>query len=484
MADLVRIAAQWRERYRHWSSVRHQPLDGSSGDRMTGAGSQATALVESLVSDAWTVGGSWPATDSIARLAALLESGDDNLFGRTPSRLDGEGPRGSLTAAMGASLAGLRTVVFLSGPDLTASIDLLREAARRRLPLVVQLTERAGGGRSSLEGTSHDSIHLAADSGALLFHAVDVQEVADLSLLARRVAELALLPVVVAMDGAETASSVQDFRLPSPDAIRKYLGDPNDVIDTPAASQERLFGARRARIPRWHDAERPLLVAPGQGEEIPALAAASRHLMSDRDAGEALVAASAELSEITGRDVSPLRLHGTRGAKELLIAQGAAVELLEATSDKLATDGDKAPGIVGVRVLRPFPAAELVETLAGCRVAGVLERSDAPAWADPPLLRSIRSVIAGASEPGVGGERKTATSGLAPKEIPRLISVLLGAGGSPLRANDVAALSRQLSELAESPIYLGMSFSPASGSYPKQAAEWGAVSRAYPGLAS
>ncbi len=54
----------------------------------------------------------------------------------------------------------------------------------------------------------------------------DVQEAVDLTVAGRRVAEDALLPVVVTIDGAETAASVQDLLLPTDALLRSYLGRP------------------------------------------------------------------------------------------------------------------------------------------------------------------------------------------------------------------------------------------------------------------
>lgn len=484
MAKLPRVATRWRHLYQRWLGAHRNSTGLEPQTLMAGDGNQAVGLLESLLADAWSGGGSWPVSDLIPEIARQAED-NANLFGRIPSRLDGEGPRGALAAALGAALSGLRSTAFLSGPDLSSSLDLLREAARRRVALVVHLGERAGGGRTSLRGTSHDHLHLAADSGALLFVPVNVQELADLTLLAHRVAELALVPVVVAMDGAETSHSVQEFRLPNAETLRGFIGDGGDVIDVPSASQERLFGARRRRIPRWHDAERPLLVAPEQDESLPALAAASRQLMSDRDASKILDRVRSELAALTGRDCGGLRLHNISGAKHVLLALGSAVEVLEATSDKLEGEGDKAPGIVGLRTLHPFPTAELLEVIGGRRVAAVLERSDAPGSVEPPLLRSLRSALERAYEgrsAGRGGESSKAA--LAPREVPRLLSVFYGVGSAPLAASDVAALCSALDGSSASPLYLGLDFSPDGELYPKQAAELGAVSRSYPGLAA
>jgi pyruvate ferredoxin oxidoreductase alpha subunit len=62
------------------------------------------------------------------------------------------------------------------------------------------------------------------------------------------------------------------------------------------------------------------------------------------------------------------------------------------TVDKLRKQGVKA-GMIRVRAFRPFPAAEFAKALGGCKVVGVLDRSDSFGAAGGPLYLEIRAAL-------------------------------------------------------------------------------------------
>lgn len=268
-----------------------EPLPGTAAED-DGAG--AVAAIEAWVSDTAGFSAGFPAALSAGfptgerfdhRTQHNLDPTGSGLFRRSSAVLRSATPRDALAAAVGAATSGLRAAAFLSGPELLAGQDLLVRAARRRLPLVVHLAERAGAGPADALGSGHEAYHAAASCGALQLFAADVQEAADLALIARRVAEDALTPAVVAMDGPETALAVQDLILPAPEAVRSFLGAPGETVHPPTPSQEMLFGRHRWRVPRWHDAEHPILTGAAMGPEVFALSGAARRAFFDPHLG-------------------------------------------------------------------------------------------------------------------------------------------------------------------------------------------------------
>lgn len=177
-------------------------------------GNTAVALAEAAIADAAGLGASFPADTADIAWRSVLRRGRGNLLGNALTGVSAEGPRGALAAAVGLAMGGSRATCFLSGPDLAGALDLLRSAAGRRLPLVLHLANRALPAHGLAAGSGHEALHLAADSGALVLVAANVQEAVDFGLIGRRVAEATLTPVLVAMDGEETALSMQDVCLP------------------------------------------------------------------------------------------------------------------------------------------------------------------------------------------------------------------------------------------------------------------------------
>lgn len=391
--------------------------------------------------------------DAARRLAgAITESDGVRLVRLVETGLGAvaeAGGRGGLAAAVGLAAVGERATAFLDDDELAASLDLLATATRRRLPLVIHATTER----------SHEACHAVARSTALFF-AADVQDTVDLTLLGRRLAEDALTPVIVAMDGRETARAVHDLALPPPEAVRRFVGDPGDVLHPSTPSQEMLFGKHRRRLPRWHDLERPLL----HGAE-PEGADAARHAFFDIHLPELLARAVGDFTREFDRRPEALRTSHVDGARYLVLAAGAAVETAEAAVTALRGAGVKA-GVVGLRVLRPLPAAGLVELMRGRRGVVVLERGDAGTLADQ--VRALLERARGDDSLPVLGDR----------EIPATASAFHGAS---LRAADLMALVREMAAgRAPSPVYLGIDTASTDAAYPKRQALRDALRRAYP----
>jgi len=389
--------------------------------------------------------------------------------------------RGSLAAAVGLASAGVRATAFLDGPELVKCGDLLASAVDRRLPLVVHLTDRetaaVGGDRGALES--------AASSGAVVLLARSAQEAVDLTVAGRRVAEDALLPVVVAMDGAETAVSVQDLLLPTDALLRAYLGSAAEMIHPATRAQELLFGRHRRRLPRWHDPSRPLTTGALHGPESAPLAAAGRRAYLDSEVPALLETALAELARRTGRPLAPVTSHRTDGAKIVLVAEGAAVATAEAAADALRKEGLKV-GVVGLRTLAPLPEERLGDLLRAPATVAVLERNPGPPAADgAPRITRLRTLTTRSTL----GAPSSRTGG------PRFFSALYGLGGAPLRAADLVELGRMLgrdlildrtgkggTERLASPVFLGVSFT-GEAAFPKQEVLLDALRQSYPDAA-
>ncbi|MDY7108065.1 MAG: pyruvate ferredoxin oxidoreductase, partial [Planctomycetota bacterium] len=170
-----------------------------------------------------------------------------------------------------------------------------------------------------------------------------------------------------------------------------------------------------------------------------------------------------------GRRCDALFEHRLHGAEIVLIAQGSAVETIAAVADHARREGMKV-GVLGVRRLRPFPDADIVERLRKAKIVAVLERMDAPTADEGPLQREIRSAFDRVLDTG--------------RDHPRLVGVPFGLGGLPLRAADILALVRELTQSDRRLIYLGLDFLRAKSAYPKRQALLDILRREYGDLST
>jgi pyruvate-ferredoxin/flavodoxin oxidoreductase len=406
-------------------------------------GATAVAITESMLGEAAALG-----TNSILQVAELAWRNEQNRranqFAATKlSLITAESPRGALAAAIGQAIAGLRATTFLSSNDLSAVIDLLQTAVIQHVPLVIHVA-----------GTGHEALQIAADSGAIVLIAANVQEALDFALVARKVAEQILLPIIVAQDSDSTALSLQDAILPTPALVEQFLGQSNATVAISNPAQQFLFGDTRRSLPRWHDADRPILLGSPLSPQIRGLSQAGACVYLDSAIPTTLNAALQEFATLNGRVHQLLSRYRVEDAELVLIAQGAAVEVAETACDQARQQRIKV-GVLGIRCLHPFMGNELARLLTHTAKICVLECVATPLSIDPPLLKEVRAALQHASNSS--------------KTSPTLTSVLYGLGGMPLCVADIIALCRQASTtIAQTTVFLGINFAATNSQYPKR----------------
>jgi len=455
-----------------------------AGAETTLDGNTAVAVTEAGISESAALGGSFPADTAELSWRVEHQRLTINLMGAALIDRGAEGARGALAAATGLALSGCRATAFLSGPDLAGAQDLLTSAAGRHLPLVLHLCNRALSQQAATPGSGHEAVHLSADSGCFQLFAANVQEAVDFTLIARRVAERALLPGLVIMDGEQTALAAQEVRLPPPQLVERFLGGPRGLIPTPTPAQTLLFGDRRARVPRWHDPDRPVLLGAMQPPANWGIGKVSSRLFMDPGVERVLDESLAQFAEHTGRGHRRVSAHRMEDADLVLVAQGAAVETLEAAADRVRADTKLKVGVLGLRSIRPFPGSQIAAHLHGGQRVCVLERLDTPLANDPPLVRELRSALARAWEKGHSGAKiRVDHPAASSSRQPRLLSVIYGIGGLPLRGADLFRLCTEASGIDRSQVYLGVDLVRATSLYPKRQVLLDSLRRSYPGIA-
>ena len=430
-------------------------------------GNSAVALSEAGIATHAALGGSLPCAEADAVWLGELEHGATNLFGEALSAQTTEGPRGIIAAATGMALAGRRATAFLSGTDIAAAQDLLISAAGKHVPLVLHVGTRAAVAHGATLGSGHETVHLSADTGFFMLFASNVQEAVDFTYIARRVAEEALVPGMVVMDGEQTALAMQDLRLLSPAQVNDFIGAAREQIEAPTAAQKLLFGEMRRRVPAWHDLDEPVLTGALFENESFALGALARGPFFDAFVDESLTTSFATFARKTGRQYESVSRYKLDDAKTVLVAQGAAVETARVAADCLRKQHKIKVGVLGIHALRPFPGAAIANALEGRDNVFVLERTAAPMSGEPPLSREIR-----ASMDGLDGKRRT-----------RCSPVLYGLGGLPLRVADLVELCTTVDRDSTKPLFLGLAFDDTSDEQPKREVLLDALRRAYPDAA-
>jgi pyruvate-ferredoxin/flavodoxin oxidoreductase len=384
----------------------------------------------------------------------------------------------------GFSLEGLRACTFAE--DMEGASESIAAIAGKRLPVVIHLTCRARTRQSGSLRGAHDAYYAAADTGAFLMFATDVQEAADFALIAHRVAERSLTPGLCAQDLYATSHSVQSLKVPEPGLVLDYLGRPGDEIPCPTEAQKVLFGNDRRRIPAWLDPDHPLGIGGVQDEESYFRAIAAQQPFFVDHLPAIMDEAMREFGERTGRAYSRVSAYRLDDAEAVVLAQGAVIAELEWAVDRLRAEKGIRVGVVNLHVLRPFPGAALSAMLRGRRAVTVLERTDAALAEDPPLLLEVRAALDRAIEngrspndppfPGYATYRRF-------EDRPRLLSGIYGVGGRlPLFAELAAVFANMTRSGGKMRFYVGADFGSERRRFPHLQALQRHLLREYPSL--
>ena len=319
-----------------------------------------------------------PQTLIVERLAELVAGRDDVEYAELESE------HSMFGYVIAAARAGVRTFTATSSQGLLYAHEQLHRASRERVPLVAVDVNRAVFAPWSIEPDLTDSLS-QRDTGWIQLYCASAQEVLDTVLCAYRIAESALLPVLVCLEGF-------------------LLSHTAEVVDVPTQEDVDAFVAPLRPPEEW-------LLDPRRPTVYSALPSSSDYYAFQRnvaaaldDARNLIAGVAAEFTDAFGREkVAALEVSGNPEATRALVALGTvaetARELLDEDADLL---------VVRVHTYRPFPSVELAEALAGVRHVTVFDRAAAfgafgPLGADVRALRLPRAAGVVNVVGGIGG---------------------------------------------------------------------------------
>ena len=137
-----------------------------------------------------------------------------------------ESEHSSMSAAIGASAAGARSLTATSSCGLALMWEELYVAASNRFPVVLALVNRALSGPININADHSDSMG-ARDSGWIQIYSESNQEAYDNFLQSFLIAEHkdVMLPVMVCQDGFITSHGVENIELVEDDLVKEFVGE-------------------------------------------------------------------------------------------------------------------------------------------------------------------------------------------------------------------------------------------------------------------
>ncbi len=369
-------------------------------------GSEAIAHVETRLSEGACAYPITPSTTMAAVYQQAVAEGRTNLWGTKLRFLEPESEHSSASAAEGFALAGGRVTNFTAGQGLILMKEVLFVISGKRLPAVFHVGARALTSQSLNIHAGHDDVMGVADTGWGILFARNAQEAADLTAIARRVAEAGETPFLVVQDGFLTTHTMENVRLPEDELLREFVGDP------------------RTRLRDMLDPSEGLMTGTVQNQDSYMKGRIAQRAFYDR-LPALLADAMEQWTELTGRRYEAALPYRCDDAETILVAMGTMADTTLAVVDYLRGQGRRV-GSLTVTSFRPFPAERIAATLRNARAVAVVERTDEPASADNPLTREIKAALADAAVDGA--------------PLPRVVSASAGLGSRDVSASDLVAV--------------------------------------------
>ncbi len=307
-----------------------------------------------------------PATEIVQIFASFVADGVvDTEF------VPVESEHSAMSACIGSSAAGGRTMTSTSSQGLALMAEMLYIAAGLRLPIVLADVNRALSSPINIH-CDHSDTMMVRDSGWIQIFSENAQEAYDNMIQAMRIAEAARLPVIVTTDGFIISHGMERVEMLEDAEVKKFIGEYKPEyyllnIDKPITVgaldlPDYYFEHKRQEIEAMINSK-PIILSVGK-----------------------------EYSKLTGRNYEYFERYKIDDADVALVAMGSTAGTTKVVVDKLRDKGLKA-GLLKLRVFRPFPKGEIAGALEGLKAIAIMDRSDSMNAEEGPLCCEVKAAL-------------------------------------------------------------------------------------------
>jgi len=331
-----------------------------------------------------------------------------------------ESEHSALAVCTSASMVGARTFTATSSHGLAYMHEMLHWAAGARLPLVLACVNRAIGAPWNVLNDQQDSIS-QRDTGWIQIYARNNQEIIDSIIQAYKIAESVYVPVMVCYDGYVLSHTEMPVAVPSQEDVDRFLPQykPHTILDPANPKNYNLVTLANPRV----NAEGVL--CHGYME--------LRYLLQEalQNSRETITTVGREFGELFGRSYANMFWENRLDdADVVIVAMGSLAMEAMVAADMLREAGHKV-GVLGLRVFRPFPKADVAKALKKSRLVVVFDKN-----------------ISYGLEGATCSEIKSALYGSSVRAVVR--NFIVGLGGRDIKARElVDAVNKSLLSLKE-----------------------------------
>ena len=319
-----------------------------------------------------------------------------------------ESEHSSMSAAIGASAAGARSLTATSSCGLAYMWEELYIAASNRLPLALALVNRALSGPININCDHSDSMG-ARDAGWIQIYAENNQEAYDNMVQAFRISEHkdVRLPIMICQDGFITSHAVENIELLEDGEVKSFVGEyePENYLLNP---------------------ECPMAVGPYSVTDY-YMEAKRSQAEGMKHVEQVVLDVAKEFEALSGREYGLFEAYRMEDAERAVVMIGSAAGTTKDAIDRLREKGEKV-GLLKIRLFRPFPAERIAEALKNVKAVAVMDRAEGYTNHGGPLGADVMAALFRA------------------KSAAHAINIVYGLGGRDVRVEDMEKVFAELKQ--------------------------------------
>ena len=320
-----------------------------------------------------------------------------------------ESEHSAMSACIGAEAAGARAMTATSANGLSLMWEMIYIASSLRLPIVLNLVNRAVSGPLNIHNDHSDAMGVR-DAGWIMLFSENNQEAYDNNLMAHKIAENkdVQLPIMICQDGFITSHSIENIELENDEEVKKFVGEYHP--------EHYLLNKKE-----------PIAVGP-----LDLQAYLFEHKAQQAEAMKAaknvILDVAKDFEKWTGRHYDLFEEYKLDDAEIAIVCMNSTAGTTKAVVNELRENGIKA-GLLKIRVYRPFPGEEVSKALSHLKAIAVLDKSD--------------------SLNGIGGalfEDVSSSMYVSNNYVP-MVNYIYGIGGRDTTTKDIVSVFEDLQEI-------------------------------------
>lgn len=282
-----------------------------------------------------------------------------------------ESEHSAMSACIGSSAAGGRTMTGTSSQGLALMAEMLYIAAGLRLPIVLSDVNRTLSSPLNIH-CDHSDTMMVKDAGWIQIFSENAQEAYDNMIQAVRIAETARLPIVVTTDGFIISHGMERIEIIDDAEVKKFVGEYKPEYYLLNFEKPITVGA--LDLPDYYfEHKRQAIEGMKKSKSI-------------------IVDVAGDFAKSFGRAYGLFEKYKLDDAECAIVAMGSTAGTSKVVIDELRAKGMKV-GLLKPRVFRPFPKDEIAEALSDLKAIAVFDRSDSMNGEEGPLCLEVKAAL-------------------------------------------------------------------------------------------